>query len=289
MLNHSTIAHRTATMTPRWILALLVLALAACAHNPHEPYQPIRAQHGKDVMWIPTSDPLISDMLQMAQVNSDDLVYDLGAGDGRIAIAVAQQRGARAVGIEYNPDLAEFARENVKKAGVQDKVTIITGDIFVEDFSNASVLTLYLLESLNIRLKPQILSMKPGTRVVSNSFGMGAWIPDDAVEASNGAIGLFWIVPAAVNGNWQADLPGLPKGTLVVTQKYQFFDARLDLPDGKRIRDIEGKLRGNVITLTYRDTQGQRQSVTAVVNGEQWLEPEVSQAAPRVIATRVNP
>ena len=143
----------------RYPLGVAVLVRGCASNYVDGEYRPIRAQHGKNVMWVPTLDALVTNMLQMAKVISDDLVYDLGAGDGKIAIAVARQYGATAVDIEYNPEMADFAREQVRRAGVQDKVTIVTGDIFKEDFSKADVLTLYLLESLNVRLKPQILDI----------------------------------------------------------------------------------------------------------------------------------
>jgi SAM-dependent methyltransferase len=258
----------------RWfkptIVLLLTLLLSACGHNPNKPYQPIQAQHGKDVIWMPTSDPLVQAMLDMAGVNSNDVVYDLGAGDGRIAIEAARVYGARAVGIEYNPKLADFARQNVKQAGLQDKVTIITGDIFEEDFSHATVVTLYLLESLNIRLKPTLLKMKPGTRVVSNSFGMGLWIPDDSVQAPNETVGKLWIVPAPIAGRWQVtDLPGLPSGELTLRQSFQFVDGQLTRPNGAPIK-VEGRLRGEVLTLTFTDLNNLPQTLTLIADETQW-------------------
>jgi len=258
------------------LMVLLAVLLSACGHNPNQPYQPIQAQHGKDVMWMPTSDPLALAMLDMAQVKSNDVVYDLGAGDGRIAIEAARVYGATAVGIEYNPKLAEFARQNVAHAGLQDKVTIITGDIFEENFSSASVITLYLLESLNMKLKPTLLKMKPGTRVVSNSFGMGLWIPDNAVQASNGTVGMLWIVPAKIAGRWQVNaLPGLSSeaggagGELDLRQSFQFVDGHLRQPNGTPIK-VEGRLLGDVLTLNYMDLNEQPQTVRLIVDQTQW-------------------
>lgn len=258
------------------IALLLTLILGACAHNPNEPYKPIQAQHGKDVMWMPTSDPLVLAMLDMANVKASDKVYDLGAGDGRIAIEAARVYGATAVGIEYNPQLAEFARLNVKQAGLQNKVTIITGDIFQEDFSSATVVTLYLLESLNMKLKPTLLKMKPGTRVVSNSFGMGLWIPDNAVQAPNGTIGMFWVVPSNIAGRWQiSGLPGFADNTtgeIKLKQSFQFVDGELSQPDnpnGPTIK-VEGRLLGDVLTLKYTDSNDQPQTLTFTVDQTQW-------------------
>ena len=251
-------------------LGALVVALSVvgCAtHAPDQTYKPVRAQHGKDVIWIPTPDSLVDKMLTAAQVKPTDIVYDLGAGDGRIAIEAAKRYGARAYGIEYNPQMAEYARQNARAAGVSDRVTIITGDIFVEDFSSATVVTLYLLDRLNLKLKPRILDMKPGTRVVSNTFSMGSWIPDEVLEVPEGHRGFFWIVPAKVQGDWKiSGLPGVADGTLKVRQKAQFFEATLSTPKGE-VRDIEGRLRGADLTLTYKDPQGLVRTLNAVVDG----------------------
>ncbi len=164
-------------------------------------YKPTLGQMGKDVMWLPTPKELVDNMLSMAQVNDQDLLYDLGAGDGVIAITAAKKHGARAVGIEYNPKLAAFAQQKVIEAGVQDKVRIVHGDIFQTDFSQATVLTLYLLPEINYQLRPTILKMKPGTRVVSHDFDMVEWEPD-AITQTARSRAMMWVVPADVAGNW---------------------------------------------------------------------------------------
>ena len=155
------------------ILIVLILGMQACSSLPSETYVPKRGQMGKDVMWLPTSDDLVHQLLEVAKVGPSDEVVDLGAGDGKIPIAAAKSFGARAWGIEYNKDLAALANRNAQRAGVADKVRIVHGDIFKEDFSKASVVTMYLLEELNAQLRPTILAMKPGTRVLSNTFSMG--------------------------------------------------------------------------------------------------------------------
>ena len=164
-------------------------------------YKPTLGQMGKDVMWLPTPNELVDNMLRMAQVNDQDLLYDLGAGDGVIAITAAKKHGARAVGIEYNPKLAAFAQQKVLEAGVQDKVRIVQGDIFQTDFSQATVLTLYLLPEINYQLRPTILKMKPGTRVVSHDFDMVEWEPD-AITQTARSRAMMWVVPADVAGDW---------------------------------------------------------------------------------------
>jgi SAM-dependent methyltransferase len=145
-------------------------------------YRPLVGQAGKDVMWVPTLDSAVMPMLEAARVTADDLVYDLGSGDGKIPIWAARQFGARAVGIEYDEKLSALAVRNAERAGVTDRVKMIHGDIFKEDFSQATVLTLYLGRDLNLRLKPTIMKMRPGTRVVSNAFDLGVWEPDRVIN-----------------------------------------------------------------------------------------------------------
>jgi SAM-dependent methyltransferase len=164
-------------------------------------YKPATGQAGKDVIWVPTNDALVERMLRMAKTTASDLVYDLGAGDGKIAIAAAKKFGATAVGVEYNADMATFAQCLVKAEGVSDKARVIQGDIFETDFTAATVVTLYLLPELNLKLRPTLLKMKPGTRVVSHSFLMDDWEPDERSMTDDGSAYL-WIVPAQLAGTW---------------------------------------------------------------------------------------
>jgi hypothetical protein len=166
-----------------------VFLLQACSVLQPETYVPKRGQMGKDVMWLPTSDDLVFKMLDAAQVGPQDELVDLGAGDGKIPIAAATQFGARAWGIEYNKDLAALAQRNAQRAGVAERVRIVHGDIFKEDFSKATVVTMYLLEELNAQLRPTILAMKPGTRVLSNTFSMGDWEPDQVIRVTQNLLG----------------------------------------------------------------------------------------------------
>lgn len=227
-------------------------------------YQPVMAQQGKDVIWVPTPDSLVIKMLETAQVTNKDIVYDLGAGDGKIAIEAARRYGARAVGIEFDPQMADHARQNAKNARVADKVTIITGDIFAENFSQATVVTLYLLPSLNGKLYPTLINMKPGTRIVSNTFTIGSWIPDKTFYGDSGTVGYFWVVPAKVNGFWRLEgVPGFNQATISIAQKSQEFHADFT-PAGKAFQRIEGRLNGTKITFSYADAQG----VMQIFNGE---------------------
>ncbi len=196
------------------VLASAGTAVLAQTSGAPNTYEPVRGQAGKDVIWIPTPEPLVEKMLTAARVTSDDRVFDLGAGDGIIAITAAKRFGATSVGIEYNPQMAEHARRKVREAGMTDKVRIITGDIFKEDFSSASVVTLYLLPDLNLRLRPTLLAMKPGTRIVSHAFTMGDWEADE-VMSHESARAYLWIVPARVEGDWS--LTGLDGGPVRIS------------------------------------------------------------------------
>jgi precorrin-6B methylase 2 len=185
-----------------------------------KPFEPTVGQQGKDVVWVPTSQALVDKMLDMAKVAPKDYVIDLGSGDGRTVITAAK-RGARAMGIEYNPDMVELSKKNAAAAGLsEDKAKFMKADLFETDFSQATVVTMFLLPSINLKLRPKILDMKPGTRVVSNTFTMEDWQPDETAniqgECTNWCTALLWIVPAKVEGSWQ-----LGSGTLVLKQQFQ--------------------------------------------------------------------
>jgi SAM-dependent methyltransferase len=244
---------------PALLLTFVLIGCGTVAPVANE-YKPTIAQEGKDVIWIPTPTGLAERMLKSANVTKNDLVYDLGAGDGKIAILAAKQFNATAIGIEFNPDMAEYARKNVRLAGVSNKVSIITGDIFKEDFSKATVVTLYLLPALNIRLRPTILAMKPGTRVVSNTFTMGNWTADQTVQSDSGHMGYLWIVPARVEGSWTiSGLPGLSNShslRLSILQQYQEITATLEVPGRTNSISIKGRLNGDQISFEYQDQAG---------------------------------
>jgi SAM-dependent methyltransferase len=213
-------------------------------------YKPRVGQEGKDVVWVPTTNELLAIMLKTAKVNSNDLVYDLGSGDGRIAIAAAKDFGARAVGIEFNPAMAELAQRNVNRSGLGDRVKIINGDIFVEDFSKATVVTMYLLPELNIALRPTILKMKPGTRVTSHAFDMGDWDAD--IEIDGPARAFYWVVPAPVEGEWL--ISGMePRRTILkLSQNYQKIGGTLQIgADSYPL--LNPKLDGATLSFTYLD------------------------------------
>jgi SAM-dependent methyltransferase len=190
--------------------------LGACA-QPSATFEPTVGQPGKDVVWVPTPDNVVQRMLDMADVKAGERVVDLGSGDGKIAIAAAK-RGARARGIEFNPDMVALARRNARTQGAN--VEFIQGDIFQADFSDADVITLYLLPQLNERLRPILLDMKPGTRVTSHQFAMGDW-QADRTDEMEGRQAHLWIVPAKVGGNWTLRVPNEPELQLRLEQRYQ--------------------------------------------------------------------
>jgi len=214
-------------------------------------YTPTSGQAGKDVVWVPTSQDLVDTMLEMAKVTSSDYVIDLGSGDGRLVITAAQ-RGATAHGIEYNPDLVALARSNAAAAGVTAKATFEKADLFESDFSKANVITLFLLPSLNLKLRPTLLDMKPGTRIVSNTFDMDDWQPDQTTKLTSGSsswtTGHLWIVPAKVDGVWK-----LNDGQISITQEFQNITGTLTM--GKKDTAFTGRLDGNKISFTAGGTE----------------------------------
>jgi SAM-dependent methyltransferase len=253
-----------------WMAAMLLSCGATLAQSSRadceREYKPQTGQPGKDVIWVPTNDALVERMLRMAKTTASDLVYDLGAGDGKIAIAAAKKFGARSVGVEYNPDMAKFAQCMVKVEGVSERAKVIQGDIFETDFSDATVVTLYLLPELNLRLRPTLLNMKPGTRVVSHSFLMDDWEPDERSTTEDG-YAYLWIVPAQVDGAWTfkpQDGGGEP---LVAKFEQNFQFLRGTIGTGSNAKEIsDGKLNGAEIQLSFIGQSGTAQ-LKGVVKG----------------------
>jgi hypothetical protein len=235
--------------------------LAATPAGSCEHLEPRIGHSGKDVMWVPTNDALVKAMLEAAGTNRNDYVIDLGAGDGKIPIAAARDFGARALGIEYDEQLVKLAQCKVRAAGVADKVEIRRADLFETDFSEASVLTLYLLSDLNMRLRPRILKMRPGTRVVSNTFRMGDWEPDQTITTeASAATAFLWIVPAQVQGTW----------TFVSQDGSDRFRVQI----AQRFQKIEGTLLGSARSATVRDARlsGERIELTIVGHAPERLK-----------------
>ncbi len=251
---------------PAITLALMlganVHAQMASTTNSTGTYTPMVGQLGKDVVWVPTADALVEHMLDMANITPQDYLVDLGSGDGKTVIAAAK-RGTRAHGIEYNPDLVKLSQEKAKKAGVTDLASFAEADIFKSDFSDATVVTLFLLPELNLRLRPILLNMKPGTRVVSNSFLMDDWKPDDAIETDLNCKSYCnaykWVVPAKVAGSWELD----NKATLHLKQTFQKLEGHYAI-NGKRHELYNAGLQGANISFTVNGLQ-----YTGAVNGKQ--------------------
>ena len=229
-------------------------------------YKPQVGQSGKDVVWVPTPDELVQRMLRMAKVTPQDLVYDLGAGDGKIAIA-AGKLGANAVGIEYNPDMAKLANCLVTADGVASKTKIIQGDIFKEDFSKATVITMYLLPELNLCVRHRILAMKPGTRVTSHQFTMGDWEADETSEFEY-RTAYLWIVPARVDGTWALRDANGATTTVNLTQTFQKLSG--EVVSGAPKQPLVGAtLRGDQLRFAFNDDKGVTRSFTGTVRGNE--------------------
>jgi len=243
----------------RLVIISLCLTLSdQFAHaQPAENYEPAVGQEGKDVIWVPTPQALVDKMLDMAKVTPNDFVIDLGSGDGRTVITAAK-RGSKALGIEYNPDMVELSKRNAAKEGVSDRANFIKADLFESDFSQAQVITMFLLSSINLKLRPKILNLKPGTRIVSNTFDMGDWKPDESATVpgcDSWCTAHLWIVPAKTEGTWR-----LPKGELMIKQNFQMISGTLR--NGNTVTPISGKLKGEQISFTAGKT-----SYTGRVNG----------------------
>ncbi len=244
------------------LLAALLIACGAAAQQ--QKFEPQVGQAGKDVIWVPTPDDVVERMLTMAQVTPGDFVMDLGAGDGKIAIAAARKFGARSLGIEYNPDMVKLAQDNAQRAGVAEKASFRRADIFATDFSQATVITLYLLPALNMKLRPQILSMRPGTRVASHSFNMEDWEADE-ISSLDGRRAYFWVVPANVMGTWNLEL-NHQRIEMTLEQTFQKITGSVSLgPAQGGLR--EARLRGANIAFAYVDAAGLRRDLTGRVNG----------------------
>ena len=238
-----------------WLtFALCVLAAGVCAQPAKKGFEPQVGQEGKDVIWVPTPQGLIDKMLDMAKVTSVDYVMDLGSGDGRTVIAAAK-RGARATGIEYNPDMVELSKRNAEKEGVAGKANFMKADLFESDFSQATVITMYLLPTINMKLRPKILDLKPGTRIVSHAFTMDEWSADQT-DSFDGRTAYLWIVPAKVEGAWQ-----FAQGELSLTQTFQAVTGTLKA-SGNTIKITNGKLRGDQLSFSAGNSE-----YTGRVNG----------------------
>ena len=249
------------------LVAAASLALAAmAAHAQLETFNQPPVIGGKDVMWVPTPDAAVDRMLSMANVGPRDLVYDLGSGDGKIAIMAARRFGARAVGVEFDSDMIELSRAAAQKAGVADRVRFVQADIFGYDFREATVVTLYLLTTLNVKLRPKILDLKPGTRVASHMFRMEEWEPDEHVRV--GASDVFlWVVPAKVAGTWVMTRATAGAAELVLDQQFQRISGSVRIA-GETLPLTQAVLRGDEIRFAFAGEGGARLAFTGRVAGD---------------------
>ena len=254
-----------AALPTLWLVAHGLVA--AQAPLVSDDYTPKLGQVGKDVIWVPTPEALVEGMLQMASVGSEDYVIDLGSGDGRTVIAAAEKFGARGLGIEYDPSLVAFSIGKAEEAGVADKVKFVEADNFETDFSEATVLTMYLLPSLNLKLRHKILEMAPGTRVVSHSFDMAEWRADQSVTVE-GRTAYLWVVPAKVAGDWRLTLPteGSERTwTLRLEQEFQILSGgQVHLPDGW-FAVFDGLIRGTELRFRVIDANDNRREISGRV------------------------
>ena len=247
----------------------LVTAAASAQTAPAESkeYTPQVGQSGKDVVWVPTPEALVERMLKMARVGPKDYVIDLGSGDGRTVIA-AGKLGARAMGIEYNPDMVNLSIKNAEKAGMGGKVKFVKADIFESDFSDATVITMYLLPSLNIKLRPKLLELRPGTRLVSHAFNMEDWQPDQTVTVE-GREAYMWIVPAKVDGSWKLAVPagsGEESWQIALSQQFQKLAGKAT-NDGKSFNLVDAKMTGSTVKFTFTDANGTKREFNGRASG----------------------
>jgi len=246
------------------LLATVLPFVAAAQPAAQADFEPRVGQAGKDVIWVPTPNGLIDRMLRMANAGPNDKLVDLGSGDGRIAIAAVRDfKVASATGIEYNPAMVTLSNRNAAEQGVAQRVKFVEGDIFATDFSDATIVTMYLLPSLNLRLRPTILNMKPGTRIVSHAFTLEEWRPDDRADVE-GQNAYFRIVPARVAGTWKVQA-GSEAIELKLMQSFQDFRGSVSPGNAP----VQGSLKGDEIRFMLPDGRGGQREFVGKVNGEQ--------------------
>jgi len=248
--------------------SLLTINLFSQEKQSGATYAPQVGQQGKDVVWVPTPQELVNKMLEIAGVTANDFVIDLGSGDGRTVITAAKI-GAKALGVEYNPDMVALSKANAIKEGVTEKAEFIQADLYETDLSKATVITMFLLPEINLKLRPKLLDLKPGTRIVSNTFTMGEWQADQEVTTEENwnswNTAFLWIIPAKAGGTWK-----LGNGELNLTQEFQFLHGTLN-SGGKSQTISDGRLRGDSISFTagnekYSGTVGDKTIKGTITN-----------------------
>jgi precorrin-6B methylase 2 len=257
------------------LFSLLTIDLSSQEKQSGTKYIPQVGQQGKDVVWVPTPQELVNKMLEIAGVTANDFVIDLGSGDGRTVITAAKI-GAKALGIEYNKDMVALSKENAIKEGVTEKAEFIQADLYETDLSKATVITMFLLPEINLKLRPKLLDLKPGTRIVSNTFTMGEWQADQEVTTEENwnswNTAFLWIIPAKAGGTWK-----LGNGELNLTQEFQFVRGTYN-SGGKSQTITDGRLRGDSISFAagnekYTGTVGDKTikgTATNTAEGSKW-------------------
>jgi SAM-dependent methyltransferase len=277
----ATIHRRSASFPLATLCVALLLSAVATTQQTAKPFEPVEGQAGKDVVWVPTPAVTVEKMLDIAKVTPQDYVMDLGSGDGRNVIAAAK-RGARALGVEYNPDMVDLSKRNAAAAGVAQTAQFVQGDMYVADISKASVMALFLLPDNMLKLRDKFAALKPGSRIVSNTFGIEGWEPDYTEmvpNCSSWCTVLLWIVPANASGEWQT-----PQGALSISQSFQVVSGTLG---SAAITD--GKLRGDEIAFSVGAAQytgrvnGDSITGTATISGKQtpWRATRAARSASR--------
>jgi methyltransferase family protein len=257
------------TLTALALLLTTSIVAAQQAGTATTPFEPHVGQPGKDVVWVPSPQALVDKMLDMAKLTPQDYLMDLGSGDGRTVITAAK-RGATAVGVEYNPDMVALSKKAAEKEGVTGKASFIQADLFKTDLSKATVITMFLLPSINMQLRPTLLNLKPGTRVVSNTFTMEDWQPDETFSVPNPCVSwctaLLWIIPAKAQGTWK-----MPQGNLTLNQQFQMLTGTLGTTP---ISD--GKVNGDEITFTAGGTKYTGKVNGNSIQGQGWAASRVN-------------
>jgi len=257
----------------RQLLLALVLAPTLALAQPQgakPEFEPQVGQPGKDVIWVPTPDYVVERMLQMVQAGPKDFVVDLGSGDGRTVIVAAKNFHARSLGVEFNPDMVALSRRSAEQAGVGDRAKFVEGDIFATDFSQATVVTMYLLPDLNLRLRPMLLDMKPGTRLASHQFTMGEWQPDET-SSFDGRTVYFWLVPAKVEGNWRLswrEKKATVEHKLNLTQRFQMVEGGVTAAESKRLGLRDVRLSADSFSFAFVDDRGVLREFAGRVRGD---------------------
>ena len=264
----------TASFVPKRLLLAFTIVLATGGlprgqATTSDTYTPRIGQPGKDVVWVPSPQALVDAMLDMAKVTPQDVLMDLGSGDGRTVITAAK-RGLHAIGIEYNPDLVRLSRNAATAERVSDRATFIEADLFTVDLSKATVITMFLLPTLNLQLRPTLLNLKPGTRVVSNTFTMELWEPDDRRTlgpegCTNWCNAMLWIVPAKVGGTWKT-----PQGVLTITQTFQMISGTLGSSP------ITGKVTGDQVSFTTANARYEGRVNGNTIQGSNWTASRIN-------------